>query len=68
MIDKILNLSLKDKLVDLFLILVLICGLMFIVYFFIKKLNVKKISKDGIVFKNKNSESKFSETIKNENL
>ena len=65
MIDKILNLSLKDKLVDLFLILALICGLMFIVYFFIKKLNVEKISKDGTVFKNKNSESKFSETIKN---
>ena len=67
MIDKILKLSLKDKLVDLFLILALICGLMFIIYFFIKKLNVEKISNDGIVFKNKNSESKFSETIKNEN-
>ncbi len=65
--ETILNLSLKDKIINIILILILFSCLCFIISFFVKKMNIKKISKDGIVFKNKNSESKFSETIKNEN-
>ena len=65
--ETILNLSLKDKIINIILILILFSCLCFIILFFVKKMNIKKISKDGIVFKNKNSESKFSETIKNEN-